>query len=204
MYIWWLLKFVEVFFFWKAYQTLSRCQNFPTAQPAKLVKLTTKTQKLKKNAACNHHCPLRHPAPSLGQWYTVVYLRIFDPGPSNPTTFLGLCSPGDYRQSIESPMGVSTFNCTEKSLTFTIYDCILRIRSKKVCYLTKAFIKKWKWWIDNIFAFLCIFDGLLNFGGCFFVESLPNPVVMPERSNWSALSSCQNFPTGQPAKLGKY
>ena len=63
-----------------------------------------------------------------------VYLRIFDPGPSNPTTFLGLCSPGCYRQSIESPMGVSTFNSTEKVLTFTIYDCILRIRPKKVCY----------------------------------------------------------------------
>ena len=58
--------------------------------------------------------------------------------PSNPTTFLGLCSPGDYRQSIESPMGVPTFNSTEKALTFIIYDCILRIRSKKVCYLTKV------------------------------------------------------------------
>ena len=34
--------------------------------------------------------------------YTRVYLWIFDPGPSNPTTFLGLCFPGDYRQSIVS------------------------------------------------------------------------------------------------------
>ena len=59
-------------------------------------------------------------------------------GPSNPTTFLGLCSPGDYRQSIESPMGVPTFNSTEKTLTFTIYDCILRIWPKNVCYLTKV------------------------------------------------------------------
>ena len=39
---------------------------------------------------------------SLGHWYTRVYLRIFDPGPSNLTNFLGLCSPGDYRQSIVS------------------------------------------------------------------------------------------------------
>ena len=82
--------------------------------------------------------PLRLPAPSLGHWYTGVYLRIFDPGPSNPTTFLGLFSPGDYRQSIESPMSFPTFNSTEKALTFTIYDCILRIRPKKVCYLTKV------------------------------------------------------------------
>ena len=116
------------------------CQNFPTGQPAKLGKaskarkvLTTKT-----SVACSHHCPLRHLAPSLGHWYTGVYLRIFDPGPSNPTTFLGLCSPGDYRQSIESPMGIPTFNSTEKALTFIIYDCSLRIRSKKVCYLTKV------------------------------------------------------------------
>ena len=50
----------------------------------------------------------------------------------------GLCSPGDYRQSIQSPMGVPTFNSTEKALTFTIYDCILRIRPKKVCYLKKV------------------------------------------------------------------
>ena len=48
------------------------------------------------------------------------------------------CSPNDYRQSIESPMGVLTFNSTEKSLTFTIYDCILRKRPKKLCYLTKV------------------------------------------------------------------
>ena len=39
--------------------------------------------------------------------------------------------PGDYRQSIESPMGVPTFNSTEKALTFTIYDCILRIWPKR-------------------------------------------------------------------------
>ena len=70
--------------------------------------------------------------------YTGVYLQIFDPDPSNPTTFLGLCSPGNYRQFLEFPMGVPTFNSTEKALTFTIYDCILRIRPKKACYLTKV------------------------------------------------------------------
>ena len=35
-------------------------------------------------------------------------------------------------------MGVPTFNSTEEALTFTIYDCILIIRPKKVCYLTKV------------------------------------------------------------------
>ena len=91
-----------------------------------------------ETAACSHRCPLRHPAPSLRHWYTGVYLRIFNPRPSNPTIFLRFYSSGDYRQSIESPMDVPTFNSTEKALTFTIYDCILRIRPKKMCYLTKV------------------------------------------------------------------
>ena len=67
----------------------------------------------------------------LGHWYTGVYLRIFDPDPSNPTTFLGLCSLDDYRQSIESPMGILTFNSTEKALKFTIYYCILRLQPRQ-------------------------------------------------------------------------
>ena len=147
---------------WKAYQTLSSCQNFPiptgqsscqknnsnwSASKAWHV-LITKPQSFNKTASCSHHCPLRHPAPSLGHHrhpasslghrYTGVYLRIFDPGPSNPSTFLGFCSPGDYRQSIQSPIGVPTFNSTENALTFTIYDCILRIWPPKVFYLTKV------------------------------------------------------------------
>ena len=40
--------------------------------------------------------------------------------------------------SLRSPVGVPTFNSTEKALTFTIYDCIVRILPKKVCYLTKV------------------------------------------------------------------
>ena len=49
--------------------------------------------------------------------------------------------------------------------------------------------KKWKWWIYNIFAFLCVFDGSSIFWGVFFwkVDQI--------------LSSCQNFPTGQPASI---
>ena len=40
----------------------------------------------------------------------------------------------------------------------------------KNLYLMK---KKWNWWNYNIFAFVCTFDGFLNFV-LFFVESLPN------------------------------
>ena len=56
------------------------------APPVQL--LTTTKNNNNKTAACSHGCPLRHPAPSLGLWYTGVYLRIFDPGPCNPSTFL--------------------------------------------------------------------------------------------------------------------
>ena len=128
MYIWWLLKFVEVFF----------CRSARTFQLVSQQSWHQKPQNFNKTAACSHHYPLRHPAPSLGHWYTGVYLRIFDPGPNNPTTFLALCSPGDYKQSLESAMGCPTFSCKEKALTFTIYDCILRIRPKKVCYVAKV------------------------------------------------------------------
>ena len=39
-----------------------------------------------------------------------------------PPPSWGSALPGHYRQSIESPMGVPTFNSTEKALTFTIYE----------------------------------------------------------------------------------
>ena len=51
-----------------------------------------------------------------------------------------------------------------------------------------TFIKKFKWLIYNIFAFLCIFDGFLNFWECCLWKA------------YQTLSPCQNFPTGQPAK----
>ena len=114
MYIWWLLKFLGVFFVCvinnKTHTILTKRPPVATTVPSGII----------------------------GALVYRVYLRIFDSGPSNPTTFLGLCSPGDYRQSIESSMGVPTFNSTEKSLAFTIYDCILIIRPKEVYYLTKV------------------------------------------------------------------
>ena len=64
-----------------------------------------------------------------GHWYTGVYIQIYDPGLSNPT-FLGFCSPRDYRQSLQSSMGVLTFNSTE--------DCILRLWRNEVWYLMKS------------------------------------------------------------------
>ena len=64
----------------------------------------------------SHHLP-----GSLLPWWLKAVYRVSN---RHPTTFLGLCSPGDYRQPIESPMG-------EKLLKFTIYDCILRLQQKR-------------------------------------------------------------------------
>ena len=52
----------------------------------------------------------------------------------------------------------------------------MRIHNAKVKeYAKLAFIKKCKFWIYNIFAFLCIFDGFLNFWGCFYCGKLTKP-----------------------------
>ena len=95
--------------------------------------LSTKKQNINKTAACSHYYPLWH---ENRHWALVyrVYLRIYDPGPSNPTIFLGLCSPSDYRQPIEFPMGILAFNLTEKVLIFTIYDYISRLEQKSVIF----------------------------------------------------------------------
>ena len=102
------------------------CHNFSTEKYYKQI-----PQHFNKTAACSHRCPPQAPSPSTGHWYDMLYLRIFDPGPINPTTFLGLCSPSDYWQSMESQIGVPTFNCTETALASTIYDSFLTLRHKK-------------------------------------------------------------------------
>ena len=47
--------------------------------------------------------------------------------------------------------------------------------------------------ITILFAFLCIFHDFLNFSGCFFLFKA-----------YQTVPPFQNFPTGQPAKPGKY
>ena len=59
--------------------------------------------------------------------YTRVYIRIYDPGQSNPTNFLELC----YRYQIEFPMSVPTFNSTLIVLRFILWE-------KKLWYLAKS------------------------------------------------------------------
>ena len=135
------------------------CRHARTFQVVSLQSLSSinnkKLKNFSKTTTYSPHYPLRHPAPLFWHWYAGVNLRIFDPRPSNPTSFPGLCSPGDYRQTIESPVGVQTLNSTEKALTITIYDCIRRIRPRKVCYLTKANFHK-KMEMMNL-QYFCIF-----------------------------------------------
>ena len=69
--------------------------ELPNWSAIKAWQVLSKKLKFYKTAACSHHCPL---CQEHCHWYTGVYLRIYDPGPSNPTTFLELCSFGDYRQ----------------------------------------------------------------------------------------------------------
>ena len=126
-------KIVEVCFFAESLPKPVAKRELSNWSASKAWQVLTKKiiHNFRKTAGCSHHCPLMHAAPSLGNWYTGVYLRICYLGPSNHTTFQGLCSPGDHMQSVEFQMGVPIFNTTETALTFTIYDCILRIRKKR-------------------------------------------------------------------------
>ena len=102
MYISWLLKFVGVFC-GKLTKPCRHARTFQLVSQQSLASINNKNQ-----IFLTKRPPVATTVPSGTQrhhwehWYTGVYHRIFDPGPSNPTTFLGLCFPGDYRQSIVS------------------------------------------------------------------------------------------------------
>ena len=105
MYILWLLKFFGCFFVESLPSINNKNPNILTKRPPVATTVSSGTQR--------HHwalvyrgipSDLRSRPEQSHHWYAGVYLRIFDPGPSIHTTFLGLCSPGDYRQSIESPI----------------------------------------------------------------------------------------------------
>ena len=98
-------------FLWKAYQTVPPCKNFPNgllAKPGKHYQIRN-TQHFNKTATCSHHCPLWHEHSHWGigiLGYTLgsmIQARVISP----PSWAL---FPDDYRQSIESPMDVLTFN----------------------------------------------------------------------------------------------
>ena len=183
-----------VVFFWE-------CLPIPVAMPElsnwsaskSWQELIKKTPKFNKTAACSQRSPLGHPAPSLSHWYTGLYLQIFDPGPSNPTTFLELCSLVEHRQSIESPMGVLSFNSTEKAHTLTIYDYILRILLKRCVIWRKLTFLQNKMMNLQYFCIHMYIWKLLKFlVGVFLWKA------------YQTLVPCQNFSTGQTARLGKY
>ena len=95
------------------------CQIFPMGQKY----YQQNTHHFNKTAACSHHCSLSHEhrhwgIDIMGYTFRSTIQTQAIPPPSRGSA----PTPGDYRQSIESPMGVPTFNSTEKVLKFTSYD----------------------------------------------------------------------------------
>ena len=115
---------ILLFYVWKAYQILPLCQNCPSDLPAIILltknpKILTKWPPIVSTITnANKHLRIYHHLrmlvlrglykPLLYFYFTTVpfgrntiigplaYFRC-NPGPSNHTNFLRLCSPGDYR-----------------------------------------------------------------------------------------------------------
>ena len=194
---------VVVLTLWKACQTVLQYQNYQNGQSAKRDKHFQQIpQHFNKTVVCSHRCPLRHPAPSSGHWCTGVYIWIFDPGPINPTSILGLCSSGYCRQSIESQMDVPFFNFTEKAPTFTIYDCILRLTSSRKAVKISLWVNRHSVDHENcvisIFVpfYVHIYQEFLWFAVVFsLLESFSNPAAVSELSKRSVSKAWQAFST---------
>ena len=82
-------------FLQKAYETVNpqaiqNCTSYSTSKPGTYYK---KTKLLTKWPLVVTTVPLAR-TPSLGHWYTRIHLQICNPGPNNPTTFLGALLPG--------------------------------------------------------------------------------------------------------------
>ena len=119
--------FCGVFFLRKSYQTMPLYQNCPICQSAKSAKYYRQTSQILTKrlsvatviiGALVHRGVSSHPLSMPEQFHHLP----------------GALLPGDNRQCIESPMGIAITSSTEKSLTLTICDCILRFRSKKVLF----------------------------------------------------------------------
>ena len=96
LYIFWLVSYAVRRFHPTHFQRICRIYKVELqdviahGQPAKSGKYYQQnTQNVDKTAACSHHCSLRHEHRHWGYLCTGVYLRIFNSGPSNSTTFLG-------------------------------------------------------------------------------------------------------------------
>ena len=167
MYIWWLLKFLVVFFVEIFTKPCSYAKNFQLVSQQSLASIYNKHSNiLIKRPSVAITVPSGTQRHHWGIGISGFTFGCSIEARAIPPLFLGLCSPLDCRQSIASPMGVPTFSSTEKAHTFTIYDCILRIRPKK-CYITKAnFHKKmirmnlqyfcifmYIWWLLKFFSF---------------------------------------------------
>ena len=119
--------FCGVFFLRKSDQTMPLCQNCPICQSAKRAKYYRQTTQLLT-------IRLSVATVIIG---TLVYRGVPSHVWSMPEQFHhlpGALLPGDNRQCVESPMGFATISSTEKAMTLTTCDCILRFRTKRVLF----------------------------------------------------------------------
>ena len=127
-----LLRYLVVFYLRKAYKSLALCRNCPEWQSAKSGKYNHKTpHNFNKTVVCSHGWPLWHPPPSLGHWCTCIPSDLLS-SPSNSTTFLGLCSLGDY--SLWSPQLSSPPSTLQKRGLLSLFMIVfLHFGPKRCC-----------------------------------------------------------------------
>ena len=134
MHIWWLLKF---FFPGGGYGMHTKpwriARTFHLLTQQSLASINNKNSTIltkRPPLATTGPCGTHHHHWALVYWGIPSDLR------SRPDQIQHLS--GSLLSRWVAPMGVPTVDSTKKALTFTIYDCIMRIRPKKVCYLTKV------------------------------------------------------------------
>ena len=70
MYIWWLLKCLEMFFYGKLAKPSRHARTFQLVSQQSLASINNKNPKILTKRPPVATSLLRHPAPSLGHWYT--------------------------------------------------------------------------------------------------------------------------------------
>ena len=122
VFIWWLLKFLVVFFCGKLTKPCCHARTFKLVSQQSLTSII-----FNKSAACiHHHCPLWHKHVTGA----LVYRGIPSDLRTRPEIhhLPGALLPSWWLQAVYSlPKGDPTFNYTEKALELTIYDYDLKL-----------------------------------------------------------------------------
>ena len=125
-------------FFWKLTKPCRHARTFQLVSQQSLLTINNKGPNI-----LTKRPPVATTVPSCTQRYprALVYRGIpsdLSSRPEQPHHLPGALLPRWLQAVYRVSNGRPTFNSTEKALTFTIYDCVLRIRPKMVYYLTKV------------------------------------------------------------------